>query len=158
MDVVERASVFSIINVLARLREAGATLHKANDESQFFFGKFAELSALHVLLNKDKLPHNLTLVNAFRNLLVKRLDGTEPALLYEVACGTRLGATSLSKVATALKHVALVAYSNVYMVDDTCGKPTVAFVLEQGGCRVFVEPTEKVVRKIKQKRRGVAGC
>jgi uncharacterized protein YbgA (DUF1722 family) len=157
MDLVERASVFSIVNVLARLREAGAMVHKAKDDSQFFFGKFAELSALHILVHKDKMAHNLTLINAFRNFLVERMNGNEETLLYEVACGSRLGATSLLKVATALKHVALVAYSNVYMVDDTAGKPTVAFVLEQGGCRVFVEPTEKVISKIKQKRRGVAG-
>ena len=154
-DLAARASAFSITKLVARLRSAPAALNRSPTKSHFFFGKFAELSALHLVVNRSHLSHSLGTVNKFRNELVKKVGSGEASLLYEIACGKRLSGQSLFALSSALNLPSVVAYSNVYLQDQTRDKASAAFVLEQGGCRVIINPPIAVLKNVKRNRRAL---
>jgi len=150
-----RASAFSITKLVARLRSAPAALKQSSTKSHFFFGKFAELSALHLVINQSHLSHNLGTVNKFRNELVERIGSGEASLLYEIACGKRLSGQSLFALSSSLNLSSIVAYSNVYLQAPNKDKTSAAFVLEQGGCRVIIDPPIAVLKSVKRNRRAL---
>ena len=153
-ELVSRCSKFSEFKVVEKLKGT-LQLSKSNESPEnFFFGNFAELSALYLLFNKKFLKKGLANVNKFRNSLLQKITDPSEELRFELTCNKRLSAKSLFAICCSLNVPLLVAYTTYYM-QSSSSKPKVIFVLEQGGCTVILKPSTKQVEMTKKARLGI---
>jgi hypothetical protein len=140
--IISRSIVYSEKLISAELEQRKSVGEKIVD-SYFYFGEYAEFFALHMALNFAPMQHGLGGLNKFRNVIIELIGQEQPELAYDVTCEKRLSGQSLFRIASLLKLSAVVAYSSRAFVPKTeCTK--FAFLLEQGGCKVIIDPSTKV--------------
>lgn len=153
-QLIVRCSKYSELNAIKSLQDKLRVAKSKESTPCFFFGNFAELNALSLLLNKKALKKGLSNVNRFRNVLLKRISDPSEELRYELACNKRLSAKTLFAICCSLNVPIVVAYTTYYMQSPD-SKPKVIFVLEQGGCTAIIKPSTRQVEMAKKSRLGI---
>tara|TARA_Y100000389_G_scaffold205108_1_gene263294 strand:+ start:17506 stop:17985 length:480 start_codon:yes stop_codon:yes gene_type:complete len=144
--ILARSAIYAEKIVSAELEQRKARGDKLID-SYFYFGEYAEFFALYLALYSTPMQHGLGELNRFRNVLIGSLGNEEPELAYEITCKKRLSGQSLFRIALCLKLPATVAYSSRAFVPKTESVKCV-FLLEQGGCKVTIDPSAKECKAI----------
>ena len=149
-DLLKRVSFFTEKCVLERVNSKRKAI-VGREESQFFFSRFAEHRALHFALTGNTIGATLREVNLVRNSLFGKCADMSPDVLYAIGCDQRLSGQSLFIIMQHLNIPCLIAYSRYYHKADE--QPNIAFVLEEGGCRVYTNIKQSLMAKIVRGRR-----
>lgn len=153
-QLIVRCSKYSELKAIKSLQDKLRITKSEEATPSFFFGNFAELNALSLLLNKKVLKKGLSNVNRFRNALLQKISDPSEELRYELACNKRLSGKTLFAICCSLNVPLVVAYTTYYMQSSSC-KPKALFVLEQGGCTAIIKPSKRQVELAKKARLGI---
>lgn len=153
-QLMVRCSKYSEHKAIKDLQDRLSITKSKEATPSFFFGNFAELNALSLLLNKKTLKQGLSNVNKFRNALLQKISDPSEELRYELACNKRLSGKTLFAICCSLNVPLVVAYTTYYMQSKS-SKPKAIFVLEQGGCTAIIKPSNRQVEMAKKSRLGI---
>ena len=137
--IVSRACLYSEANAVSIVSKRGIQVRRTEKPSHFFFGNYAELRALHIIVHKKDMRHGLSTINKFRSRLLKKIGMSNEELRFQIACSKRISGQHLFLLCEALDVPVLVAYPNYYIQSTT--NPKVCLVLHQGGCTITLRPT-----------------